>query len=156
MRNRIIGKSAEDIYHHAIKNSLVSRHDHAAYLGRELAKAEMAMRNSLDYEQDADLKISKANKEEKRETGGEPAKEPETEMKKEPEKRPEISIEERVSRLLQAQPARREPEKKPETKGTGRFLTYFKGYREIQLEDSTNPDHEFRALLRDRGLSRVF
>jgi tetrahydromethanopterin S-methyltransferase subunit A len=148
IRGRIRGTSAENLCHHIIKLGLVSRHDHAAYLGRELAKAEAAMNNGMDYEQDAPLKIGKPIKEEGDETIGE--------SPREPEKKPEISIEERISRLLQAQPVRREPETRPETRGTGRFLTYFKGHREIRLEDSTNPDQEFSNLLREKGLSRLF
>ncbi len=132
MKSRIFGKSAEDIYHHIINNNLVSRHDHAAYLGRELAKAELAMRNNLDYEQDADLKIMKANIEQTREAV----------VPREPE----------ISRPAPLKPA----ERKLDRKGTGRFLTYIKGGREIALEDFTRQDNEFRGLLRERGMSRVF
>jgi tetrahydromethanopterin S-methyltransferase subunit A len=53
----ITGKSAEDICHTIVNMNLVSRHEHAAYLGRELGKAEAALQHSLDYEQDAALKI---------------------------------------------------------------------------------------------------
>jgi tetrahydromethanopterin S-methyltransferase subunit A len=132
IKNRIFGKSAEDIYHHIIKSNLVSRYDHAAYLGRELVKAELAMRNQMDYEQDADLKIMKQNIEQTRE--------------------PVVPREPEISRPVLLKPA----ERKPERKGTGRFLTYIKGLKEIKLEDATNPDHEFRALLRERGMSRIF
>lgn len=125
MKSRIFGKSAEDIYHHIIKNNLVSRYDHAAYLGRELAKAELAMRNQLDYEQDADLKTMKQNNEQTEPT-----------VPREPE----------ISRPLPPKP------KKPK----GRFLTYIKGGREIAVEDFTRQDNEFRALLRERGMSRIF
>jgi len=113
---KIVGESAEDLYHHIIKLGLLSRYDHAAYLGRELAKAEFTIRNQLGYEQDADLKTPEQNKE------------------------PVIS-----------KPV---PSKPEETKV--RFLTYIKGLREIPLEDVTKPDREFRNLLRERGLSRVF
>jgi tetrahydromethanopterin S-methyltransferase subunit A len=51
----IAGKNAEEIYHTIVRLGLLSRHDHAAYLGRELAKAEIAIRKNLDYEQDRDL-----------------------------------------------------------------------------------------------------
>ena len=55
----ITGKRAEDIYHQIVNGmGLVSRMDHAAYLGRELAKAETALVNRADYEQDSPLKIS--------------------------------------------------------------------------------------------------
>jgi tetrahydromethanopterin S-methyltransferase subunit A len=56
---KIIGKSAEDIYHKIIKMNIISSLEHAAYLGRELAKAEVALRNQMTYEQDAEL-ISQA------------------------------------------------------------------------------------------------
>ena len=49
------GRTAEEIYHTIGRLGLLSRHEHAAYLGRELAKAEMAIRKGLDYEQDRDL-----------------------------------------------------------------------------------------------------
>ncbi len=51
----ITGKNAEDIYHKIIKLGMLSRQDHAAYLGRELGKAEIALKNKLNYEQDSDL-----------------------------------------------------------------------------------------------------
>jgi tetrahydromethanopterin S-methyltransferase subunit A len=49
------GRNAEDLYHHVINAGLVTRLDHAAYLGRELAKAETALFNRADYEQDTGL-----------------------------------------------------------------------------------------------------
>jgi len=51
----ITGRTAEDIYHLIVKQGLVSRYEHAAYLGRELAKAEQALRHGMVYEQDKDL-----------------------------------------------------------------------------------------------------
>jgi tetrahydromethanopterin S-methyltransferase subunit A len=51
----IAGKNAEEIYHTIVRESLLSRFEHAAYLGRELAKAEIALKKNLDYEQDRDL-----------------------------------------------------------------------------------------------------
>lgn len=54
---KIHGKAAKDIYKKISDLGIVSRHDHAAYLGKELLKAEMAMKNNLPYEQDRDLKI---------------------------------------------------------------------------------------------------
>jgi len=38
-----------------IKNKLISRFDHAAYLGRELFKAEIALAKGLPYTQDSPL-----------------------------------------------------------------------------------------------------
>ncbi|HVY67132.1 MAG TPA: DUF4346 domain-containing protein [Gammaproteobacteria bacterium] len=50
---RIIeGKTARDICLTLIRNGWVSRLDHAAYLGRELARAELALRSGQVYAQD--------------------------------------------------------------------------------------------------------
>jgi len=46
---------AESISKSAIKLGLVSRADHAAYLGRELMKAEIAAKLGKNYVQDEDL-----------------------------------------------------------------------------------------------------
>jgi tetrahydromethanopterin S-methyltransferase subunit A len=51
----IRGTRASDIASTAIKRGLLSRLDHAAYLGRELAKAEVALTFELPYTQDAAL-----------------------------------------------------------------------------------------------------
>lgn len=51
----IRGESAEDIANTVIKRGLLSRLDHAAYLGRELAKAEMALNLGIPYKQDETL-----------------------------------------------------------------------------------------------------
>lgn len=48
----IVGESAQDVYRDVIERDLVSRQDHAAYLGAELTKAELALSEGLDYEQD--------------------------------------------------------------------------------------------------------
>ena len=40
---------------HHCKEELVSRFDHAAYLGRELQKAEVALKNRLEYTQDEEI-----------------------------------------------------------------------------------------------------
>ncbi len=54
--NEVIrGTKAGDISNTAIKRGLLSRLDHAAYLGRELAKAEIALALDLTYAQDARL-----------------------------------------------------------------------------------------------------
>lgn len=47
----IVGKRADDICHTIIREGLLSRPEHAAYLGRELQKAEIALKNNLPYEQ---------------------------------------------------------------------------------------------------------
>ncbi len=54
---KIRGKSAKDICKKILDMGLVSRHDHAAYLGKELQKAELALRRGLQYEQDKDLNL---------------------------------------------------------------------------------------------------
>lgn len=47
------GLSASELYLPAIERGFVSRLDHAAYLGRELAKAELALQTGSEYVQDA-------------------------------------------------------------------------------------------------------
>ena len=46
------GANAAELYSPAIEQRLVSRLDHAAYLGRELARAEGALRSGRPYVQD--------------------------------------------------------------------------------------------------------
>jgi tetrahydromethanopterin S-methyltransferase subunit A len=50
------GSRAEDLCHAAIRMDLLTELAHAAYLGRELARAEAALRLGLQYEQDSPLK----------------------------------------------------------------------------------------------------
>jgi tetrahydromethanopterin S-methyltransferase subunit A len=54
---KIHGKNATELYHTILSKNLVSRKDHAAYLGKELYKAELALKYNLKYEQDSDLKL---------------------------------------------------------------------------------------------------
>jgi len=54
---KIQGRSAKDIYSKIISLGIVSTYGHAAYLGKELQKAEFALRNNIQYEQDKDLKF---------------------------------------------------------------------------------------------------
>jgi len=51
------GRDAQKLYRHILAQKLVSREDHAAYLGYELGKAEIALEKKLDYEQDEPLKV---------------------------------------------------------------------------------------------------
>jgi len=51
----IRGETPQEIYFTAIKRGLVKRLDHAAYLGKELQKAYLAMKYKLDYVQDDPL-----------------------------------------------------------------------------------------------------
>jgi dihydropteroate synthase-like protein len=50
--NIIKGKTAENVYGTVLELGLVTRLDHAAYLGSELAKAEVALRTGKEYIQD--------------------------------------------------------------------------------------------------------
>jgi len=51
--NVIKGKTADGVYTEIVEMGLVSRLDHAAYLGSELAKAEIALRTGKEYVQDS-------------------------------------------------------------------------------------------------------
>ncbi len=51
----IRGRAADLIYHTVLQEKLLSQFNHAAYLGAELAKAETALYNNLNYEQDHKL-----------------------------------------------------------------------------------------------------
>ena len=53
--NIIKGKTAESIFAKIIQLGLVTRLDHAAYLGSELAKAEVALKTGKEYIQDSQL-----------------------------------------------------------------------------------------------------
>ena len=56
--NKVIkGKSAKAICDTLVREDMISRLDHAAYLGRELQKAEMALKHGLEYEQCETLDI---------------------------------------------------------------------------------------------------
>jgi tetrahydromethanopterin S-methyltransferase subunit A len=46
-------RSAAEVYMTGIEHTLLSRLDHAAYLGRELARAEHALLSGEPYVQDA-------------------------------------------------------------------------------------------------------
>ena len=51
----IVGHSAKEIYEEIITEGLVTRMEHAAYLGSELQKAEIAMITGKEYVQDFEL-----------------------------------------------------------------------------------------------------
>jgi len=51
----VIGKTAKEVYDTVLSYNLVSRLDHACYLGKELMKAEIALRLGKNYTQDQDL-----------------------------------------------------------------------------------------------------
>lgn len=54
---RFVGRTAADVYSAILAAALVSRLDHAAYLGAELARAEVALRLGLPYRQDRPLTL---------------------------------------------------------------------------------------------------
>ncbi len=53
--NIVKGKTAESVYAKIVEMGLVTRLDHAAYLGSELAKAEVALKTGKEYIQDSVL-----------------------------------------------------------------------------------------------------
>ena len=55
----IVGKTPEKIYHAIFKEGLVTKFDHAAYLGKELEKAYIALETNSEYIQDSELIIEK-------------------------------------------------------------------------------------------------
>jgi len=57
----IEGRTAAELYMTAINRKLVSRLDHAAYLGRELARAKGALTSGERYTQDAAPEADEAN-----------------------------------------------------------------------------------------------
>ncbi len=58
LRVEIVGKNAEEIYNTILREELVSSLQHAAYLGLELQKAEIALKLNLKYIQDSPLDLS--------------------------------------------------------------------------------------------------
>ncbi len=53
----IYGKDAESIVQTLVREGLLSRLQHAAYLGHELHKAEVALKLGLGFEQDKPLRF---------------------------------------------------------------------------------------------------
>lgn len=53
----IRGKTAMDVFNTIIRHQLVSNLQHAADLGSELQKAEIALKQNLEYIQDEELKF---------------------------------------------------------------------------------------------------
>ncbi len=47
------GNNSEEIYKQIIKESLISRFDHAAYIGKELSRAEQSLKNNKNFKQDS-------------------------------------------------------------------------------------------------------
>lgn len=59
LKKVITGKNAESVYETIVRNDLVSLWEHACYLGKELKKAEIAMKQGLEYVQDDPLVYEK-------------------------------------------------------------------------------------------------
>ena len=53
----IVGKTAIEIINTLIKENYISSLQHAGDMGIELCKAELALKNNLDYVQDKDLNL---------------------------------------------------------------------------------------------------
>ena len=53
----IVGKTAIEIVNALIKENYISSLQHAGDMGIELCKAELALKNNLDYVQDKDLNL---------------------------------------------------------------------------------------------------
>ena len=59
MVKEFVGKNAEELYHTILAHDLISVLAHACNIGRELAKAEIALEYDLEYIQDDKLVIKK-------------------------------------------------------------------------------------------------
>ncbi len=128
---RIRGKGAEDIYHYIINNNLVSRMDHSAYIGRELAKAEIALKNGIDYFQDEPLGIPQQNN------------------------NTPIDYDGKVMHPLPTHGRLISVKKIEETNEA--ILTYIVNDKEIPTPDTTPAEeNKFKEFLRSIGMSRVF
>ena len=57
------GNNARELCQAVLKAGIVSRLDHAAYLGRECEKAEAALKFGVQYVQDTDIQPKKKHKE---------------------------------------------------------------------------------------------
>ncbi len=58
----IYGKYAIELYHTIVRKKLLTRFEHAAYLGKELYKAELCLRYGKKYVQEGQLKFKDAEK----------------------------------------------------------------------------------------------
>lgn len=52
---KIYGHNAIELYHTIIRHNIISKLEHAAYLGKELYKAELALRYGKPYRQEFSL-----------------------------------------------------------------------------------------------------
>lgn len=140
----VVGRNAEDIYHQIINSmGLITRLDHAAYLGRELGKAETALFSKADYEQETGLVILREAKAQPQMNlakvqGGSMM---DTDGK-------EFSPLPTHGKLI----AVRKIEKTKET-----MLTYLVNDREFPIRSSNVEDEErFKEFLKGYGMCRVF
>lgn len=58
----VYGSNAIEIYNTIIKKKLISRLEHAAYLGKELYKAELALKYGKRYQQEFPLEFTEKKK----------------------------------------------------------------------------------------------
>ena len=58
MKKQVIGETALEVFNTLVRENLVSSLQHAGDLGIELHKAELALRNELEYIQDGELSIT--------------------------------------------------------------------------------------------------
>jgi tetrahydromethanopterin S-methyltransferase subunit A len=58
----ISGKTAEEVYHAFFNQGITIKLDHAAYLGKELEKAEFALKLGIQYIQDSPLDLTNSIK----------------------------------------------------------------------------------------------
>ena len=54
---KVTGKKPIDIYQTILREKIITRPDHSAYLGRELQKAYIALQKGIDYVQDDELDL---------------------------------------------------------------------------------------------------
>jgi len=62
LKETFSGITASHIVQKLIEEGLISRLDHAAYLGKEIEKAIIALENDLDYVQDEKLRLKKGGR----------------------------------------------------------------------------------------------
>ena len=59
LKHTFVGTSTSQIIQSIIERKLISRLNHAAYLGKEIEKAIIALKNNFDYVQDKELNLNK-------------------------------------------------------------------------------------------------
>lgn len=57
LKYEFVGRRAQDIYHEISRRNLISLFEHASYLGKELKKAELALKYDVEYVQDEDIDL---------------------------------------------------------------------------------------------------